>query len=92
MIIELVVRGIGVDVQLVDEWNFRDLKLVVRTPPEVSLNPVELASLIDSPSQQWTDRLKEMVDQAQKGGWIDDSGDIRIHVEIDTPGQRFDSR
>jgi len=84
MIVRLIVTGITVDVDVVDAWNFRELKLIVRAPAEVSLDPVTLAGLVDEPSPRWTEELQGMLARAREHGWIDEVGGVRVHVEVET--------
>ena len=72
-------------VELRDPDDLTSLKAVVSVPPHVWLDPTDLAELAGrSDDEAWRSRLTRMLAYAGTKGWLDESGRVRAHVEVNT--------
>ncbi|MGA5546184.1 hypothetical protein ACPCIR_30440 [Mycobacterium sp. NPDC051198] len=70
-------------VDVCEQGDFTSFKVVLVTPEHASIDPRDLTQLAGrSADDGWRQNLTRMLDFAATRGWLDDSGRIRAHIEI----------
>jgi hypothetical protein len=70
-------------VELREPEDFTHFSVVVAAPPHAWVHPGALTELAGrSGDGAWQDKLAGMIRFADSQGWLDDTGRIRAHVEV----------